>query len=75
MINLKLSTPTGVSIEEEVSQVEIKMVEGNATILSDHIPFISLIKNGYVKYNQEQIDVQKGIVHFDKNNMYITYFE
>ncbi len=75
MIKLSLSTPSEVSYEEEVTQVEVKLVEGNMTVLTDHVPFISLIKNGYVKFNDKQVDIQEGIVHFNNNNMYITYFK
>lgn len=75
MINLKLASPLGVDVEKEVSQVEIKVVEGNIVILPNHIPFISKIENGYVKFDDNQIDIEEGVVHFNKNNMYITYFK
>ncbi len=75
MINLSLATPLKIDYQEEVSQVEIKVVEGNITILENHIPFISLIENGYVKFNDKKVDIKNGVVHFNKNNMYITYFE
>lgn len=72
---LNIASPGKERICENIDRVIIKLVEGNVEILANHVPFISLIKNGYVKYNDQEINIESGVVHLQKNKMYITYFK
>lgn len=75
MIELNIASVDGEKVKESVESVIIKLVEGNVKILPRHIDFISLIKNGYVKYKDKTIDIEEGVVHFENDRMFITYFK
>lgn len=75
MIELNIASVDGEKVKENVESVIIKLVEGNVKILPRHIDFISLIKNGYVKYEDKTIDIKEGVVHFENDRMFITYFK
>lgn len=72
---LKIASPGKENVDQEVENVVLKLVSGNVEILENHIPFLSLIKNGYVKYNDQEIEIENGVVHFKNNQLYITYFQ
>lgn len=75
MIELNLVSPNGENFIEKVEKVEIKAIEGNLTILSNHISFVSLIHNGYVKIAEKTINIEEGVINFSNNKLYITYFK
>lgn len=75
MINLEIVNPKGTNYKEEVKTVQVKTIEGNIGILPGHIPFISLIQNGYVKFNDQEIKIKDGIIHFEDDDLYISYIE
>jgi len=45
-LKLKIVTPEKVVLEETVDQVTLPTVEGEITILPDHIPLVSALKSG-----------------------------
>lgn len=73
MIKLNIAHPSKKKIYAEVDNVVIKLITGNVDIKTGHIPFLSIIKDGYVKYNNNQIKIKDGVVHLKDNNLYITY--
>ncbi len=46
ILKLKIVTPEKVVLEEEVNQVTLPTIEGEITILPEHIPLISALKSG-----------------------------
>ncbi len=45
-LKLKIVTPEKVVLEETVSQVTLPTIEGEITVLPDHIPLVSALKSG-----------------------------
>ncbi len=45
-LHLKIVTPERVILEEDVDQVTLPTMEGEITVLPDHIPLISSLKSG-----------------------------
>lgn len=43
MIHLKIITPKGLFLEEDIESLNVKTVEGYRTILSNHIPLVSML--------------------------------
>ncbi len=56
-LQLKIVTPERVVLEETVDQVTLPTIEGEITILPDHIPLVSALKSGDIvaKKNGEPI--------------------
>lgn len=72
MLNVKIATPSNKIFEGELEQISIQTIGGVVTILPNHVPFMSSIENGYVKFNEETIEFSKGTVILDdKNNLKI----
>ena len=71
MLNLKLISPEEIIIDEKVEFVVINTIEGEVTILPEHLPYISEINNGYIKYNNEKILIEKAIVVLKENTVSI----
>ena len=71
MLNLKLISPEEIIIDEKVEFVVINTIEGEVTILPEHLPYISEINNGYIKYNNEKILIEKAIVVVKENTVSI----
>lgn len=52
LFKLKVVTPERVLFEEEVSQVTLPTQEGEITVLPNHIPLISVLKPGEVRFKK-----------------------
>ena len=71
-IKFKIVTPETTIYEDEIVQVSIPTVDGELTILANHIPLISVLKNGEMKIkdrNGEHImAIAGGFVEIKRNN-------
>lgn len=54
MIKFKIVTPEKTIYENEIFQVSVPTVEGEVTILPNHIPLISLLKAGELKFKDKE---------------------
>ncbi|MDD7281348.1 ATP synthase F1 subunit epsilon [Floccifex sp.] len=72
MISLRIVTPKGNYLTRDVKSIHIKSVEGEMTILSNHIPiFASIVPNDLVleEENGEKnhYALSGGFLHFENN--------
>lgn len=72
MIALAVVTPKGRYLEEQVSSIHAKSVEGEFTLLSNHMPVVmSLVPCRMVltddKGRSHDYAISGGILHFDDN--------
>ncbi len=68
MLNVKIATPSEKLFEGTLDQITIQTTNGVITVLPNHVPFITTIENGYVRFNEEDITITKGAVTLDSNN-------
>lgn len=70
-INLQIITPEKIAYEGEAEQVTLPTIDGEITILANHIPLISIMKHGelIIKNESEEIlmAVCNGFVEVKKN--------
>lgn len=73
-ITLKVITPEKVVSQEEVYQVTLPIVDGEVTILPDHIPYIGALQAGELIFRKESaqgeevaLAVSGGFVEFHDN--------
>ena len=72
MLHLKVLSPEKVIIDEQnLDYVTIYTLEGEVTIYPGHLPYISEIDNGYIKYKNEKILIEKAIVVLKENTISI----
>lgn len=44
MLSIKIITPLGLYVEQEVEAVHVKTVEGETTLLPNHIPLVAMLE-------------------------------
>lgn len=61
----------------ELDKLTISTLDGEITILPQHIPLISVIKNGYVYLNGEKIIIESGTINVidDKVQILIAWIK
>jgi len=75
-IQFKIATPERIIFQEEVIQITIPTVEGDITILPDHMPLVGILKPGVIEFkrNKEEIEiisVSGGFVEITKAEVVI----
>ena len=74
-IELKIVTPEEILLQEVIEKVSIPTVEGEITILPNHIPLMSAMKPGELKIvrdgKQEFFSVTKGVIEVDGKSITI----
>lgn len=68
MLNVKIATPSEKIFDGQLSEISIKTIDGVMTILPNHVNFISTIENGYVRFNDQDIKMAKGVVILGAGN-------
>lgn len=75
MISLKIITPIGLYKEGVVESVHVTTVEGETTILTDHMPIVAMLKTCKctLSENGEKKDyaLAGGLLQFNNNEMRI----
>jgi F-type H+-transporting ATPase subunit epsilon len=75
----KVLTQQGKTYTDEIEYVIIKSEDGEVGILSDHIPIIVKIQNGYLKLvkdkNESFLVVEQGVVEFNENVLTVLVLE
>ena len=74
-IKIKIVTPERTVYEDEVSQATLPTIDGEVTILPDHIPYITALKAGEIilKKGEEIIHlaISGGFIEFNNNILII----
>ncbi|MFH0702846.1 MAG: F0F1 ATP synthase subunit epsilon [bacterium] len=74
-MNLKIITPEKVLVDEQVDAVFSKAIDGEFGILSEHIPFMTVLDIGVTRYlkdnNYEFVSIVGGTFQVSDNNVII----
>ena len=72
---IEILSPDKTFLKSKVSEVEIPSYEGLLGILKDHVPLITFLRPGFIKFKESNKDkiyfVEDGIVEFINNNLLI----
>lgn len=75
MIKLKIITPIGLYMDEEVEAVKVRTVEGEVTILSNHMPMVAMLVTSKCSLKQsgqfKPYAIAGGLMQFGNNEMRI----
>ena len=70
--NIEIISPGASIYSGKIEEVVLPCFEGQATILKDHIPFITFLRPGLISIgNGERFYVEEGTVEFSENNLLI----
>lgn len=62
MLRLRVATPEGKIFDQEVPSVTIKTTNGVITVLPNHMPLLSIIKDGYVIVNGKKTEIKSAMI-------------
>ena len=72
--NLEIISPEKILLKDEIISATIPSFEGEATLLSNHIPLITFLRPGIIKITgnkSSEYFVEEGTVEFSKNSLII----
>ena len=70
-MELKIYSLEGTQFEGQVSQVSLPASNGEITILKNHIPIITTLKKGFIKFNDQKISIIGGFAEIGKNKVVV----
>jgi F-type H+-transporting ATPase subunit epsilon len=75
-MNLEIISPQGVILQKEIVQVSLPGTVGIFTVLNNHAPIISTLREGKVSYQtnentEEEVEIKKGVVEVKKNKVMV----
>lgn len=70
-MELKIYSLEGTQFEGQVSQVSLPASSGEITILKNHIPVITTLKQGVIKFNDQKISILGGFAEIGKNRVVV----
>ncbi len=79
-IQLKVISKNGIKFHGEISSITMPSISGEITLLPDHIPLLSGLKNGTIKMLDStkathSIQIVSGFIRFINNECVITIEE
>ena len=70
-MKLKIYSLEGTVFEGETSQVSLPTTSGEITVLKDHIPLITTLKEGSVEYNERITSIKGGFAEVGKDRVVV----
>jgi F-type H+-transporting ATPase subunit epsilon len=75
-MKLEIISPQGIMLQKEVVQVSLPGTVGIFTVLNNHAPIISTLREGRVSYQthekaEEEFEIEKGVVEVKKNKVMV----
>jgi F-type H+-transporting ATPase subunit epsilon len=70
-MDLKIYSLEGTKFEGTVSQVSLPTTSGEITVLKNHIPLITTLKSGIVKFGKENIFIEGGFAEIGKGKVVV----
>ncbi len=68
MLKLRVATPEKKFYDQEVDKIEIKTIDGTITVLPNHIPLLTLIKDGHIMVGRKRMDIKSATVTVNKDS-------
>lgn len=70
-MNLHIYSLEGTLFEGTVSQVSLPALDGEITVLKHHIPLITILKKGMIKFGKEDISIEGGFAEIGKGKVVV----
>lgn len=64
-MKLQILSLSGTLFEGDISQVTLPASDGEITVLPKHIPLITLLQKGEIKFNGENLSIEGGFAEVD----------
>lgn len=70
-MNLKIYSLTGTIYEGEATEVSLPTSDGEITVLKGHIPLITILKEGNVKWDGQSNAIQGGFAEVGNDKVVV----
>lgn len=70
-MELKIYSLDGTQFEGHVSQVSLPTPNGEITILKNHLPIITTLSKGVIKFGKEDISIEGGFAEVGKGKVVV----
>lgn len=64
-MQLKIYSLTETLFEGETDSISLPTSDGEITVLKGHIPLITILKEGEIKFSNQVINIKKGFAEID----------
>lgn len=70
-MELRIYSLEGTIFEGTVNKVSLPTVDGEITVLQNHIPIITILKQGTLKYDDEKVEIKGGFAEVGENKIVV----
>lgn len=70
-MDLRIYSLDGTIFEGQAQSVSLPTTDGEITVLKGHIPLITTLKDGMVKFNSESKDIKGGFAEIGGNRVVV----
>jgi len=70
-VELKIYSLEGTKYEGTVSSVSLPTINGEITVLKNHISIITTLKDGKIKFDKETLTINGGFVEIGNNKVVV----
>ncbi len=70
-MQLKIYSLEGTVFEGEASQISLPTTDGVITVLKGHIPIITTLKEGSIKFSDQNISIKGGFAEVGKDKVVV----
>lgn len=70
-MELKIYSLDGTQFDGTVSQVSLPTTGGEITVLKNHLPIITTLKKGVIKFGKEDISIEGGFAEIGKGKVVV----
>lgn len=70
-MQLKIYSLTGAIFEGETNSITLPGSDGEITVLKGHIPLITVLKKGEIRFSDQKISIEKGFAEIDGSKVVV----
>lgn len=70
-MKLSIHTLDGTKFEGDAVQVSLPTTDGEITVLKNHIPLITTLKTGYIRFTDNNIAISGGFAEISKDKVVV----
>lgn len=70
-MQLKIYSLDGILFEGEINKVTLPGTDGEITILKDHIPLLTTLKKGVIRYDNFDYSIERGFAEIKSNSIVV----
>ena len=70
-MQLKIYSLAGTLFEGETNSITLPTKDGEITVLKNHIPLITVLKKGEIRFSDQKISIEKGFAEVNGSGVVV----